>query len=390
MTEDGLALCRAALPGLDWQAVGPGSGPAPLPAPGLALGPLRRVVRGAARPLLLVNDAARVQPQNLVPVLRELWEEGPIRILVATGTHAGEAAFYRDRLGGLPAEVHVAADEEAHAELLPGWALDRRVLKADAVVAFGSVEPHYFGGWTGAHKTGTIGVAARSSVTRNHRMALETSAAPCRLDENALARDILMAAEVLGVERRFLCVNQVLDQDGRTLASAVGTVRGSLARVLPAAIRRGVVQLERQVDLVVASAEGPIGQDLYQADKGLKNWEAALRDGGQLVLLAPLAGGVGPDRFLELLRAAPTHEAARARVEREGYRLGDHKAVRWRALESRGVTIRLVSSGVRAEQLEGTGIALYPDLASACAPLAGLRGRGLFVSDAGNVVAQVG
>lgn len=385
-----LARCRAALPGLDWEAVTPGTAEAtPLPAPGFALGPVRRALRRAARPLLLVNDAARVQPAHLLAVLQELWEPGRTRLLVATGTHAGEEGFYRERLGGLPAEVHVASDEDAHAELLPGWSLDRRVLEADAVVAFGSVEPHYFAGWTGAHKTLTIGVAARSSIARNHRQALETSAAPCRLDGNPLAQDILVAAGLLGVERRALCVNQVLDADGRTLASAVGTARGSLERVLPAARARGTHPVQRPVDLIVAHVEGPIGQDLYQADKGLKNQEAALRDGGELLLVAPLARGLGPDRFLELLRAAPDLAAARAHVRRDGYRLGDHKAVRWRALEARGVAIRVVSPGVDPRSLEGTGIALYPDLEAACAAVRVRSGRALLVNDAGNLAAQV-
>mgnify|MGYP003330628197 CR=1 FL=1 len=42
--------------------------------------------------------------------------------------------------------------------------------------------------------------------------------------------------------------------------------------------------------------------------------------------------------------SAPLVERARAHAEAaEDYRLGDHKAVRWRALEARGVTLRVVS-----------------------------------------------
>jgi hypothetical protein len=388
-----LELLRRELPELEWRQVEPGAAPAPLPPPGVALAPLRRALRRAARPVLLVNDAARVQPRNLLDLLRELWEEGRTRLLVATGTHKGEPAFYRDRLGGLPAEVHDAGDEAAHDELLTGWALDRRVLEADLVLAFGSVEPHYFAGWTGAHKTATIGVASRATVTRNHEHALLDLAAPCRLDGNPVASDQRVAAELVGVGRRLLCVNQVLDADGRTLASAVGTPYGSLSRVLPAAEARGVVALSGRARLVVADVSGPIGHDLYQADKGLKNWEAALEDGGELWLVAPLPGGVGPDRFLALLRAAPDLQAARARVKADGYRLGDHKAVRWRALEARGVKVRVISPGLAPGALDDAGVEVLPDLAAACARLrAEGRARGgaaLRVLDAGNVVARL-
>lgn len=377
-------------PSLSWEAVGPRE-LAPLRLPGLRLETLRRAVKGAARPLLLVNDDTRVLLEGLGEVLGDLWScaRGEPRLLVATGTHARSAGRMRDLLGGLPCELHDADDREAHVELSPGIWIDRRVAEADRVIAFGSVEPHYFGGWSGAHKTATVGVLARETIQRNHERALSNEAQPLRLDGNPVYEDLARITREVERGRRLLCVNHVLDGRGRPLGVGVGTWRGSLKRAVAVAARRFVAALTEPADLLVARVEGPLSRSLYQADKGIKNSEACVRPGGALVLLADMPDGLGPDRFVELLKAAPDEAAARARVEREGYLLGDHKAVRLRALQARGVALHLVSERLSASELEGTGLPLHASLSEALAAIGPAGGRGVLVEDAGVCVPKI-
>ena len=387
---DDLAAAAAALPGLEWAATGPQELP-PLRPPALPLGPLRRALRRARRPVLVVNDGARVTLDVLPALLAELWEEaGQPPIVVATGTHRGDLARERDRLGGLPVELHDADDAPAHIALdeTGRVRLDRRVARADLVVAFGVVEPHYFAGWSGAHKTATVGVWDRATTAANHEHALSPGSRPLVLEGNPVFDDLATAARALEEDRRLLAVNHVLDGRGRALAVGVGTWRGSLRRCLLASGRRYVREVPAPADVVVARVRGPLAASLYQADKGIKNCEAAVRDGGALVLAADCRQGVGPDRFVELLRRAPDAEAARAVVADEGYVLGDHKAVRWRALEARGVRIRVASPGLSAEALAAAGVTVDPDLASALAAVGAAAGRGLVVDDAGLVVCR--
>lgn len=390
-----LAAASAALPALRWSEVGPSPLP-PLAPPAVPLGPLRRALRRAQRPVLLVNDAERVQLDALPAVVAELWQEfGEPPLLVATGTHRADPAALTDRMGGLPVEVHDCDDAAAHVALDEGapWRIDRRVGRADLVLAFGSVEPHYFAGWAGAHKTTTVGVWDRATTARNHRGALETSAQPTALDGNPIHEDIAACLAKLEEDRRVLAVNHVLDPAGRALAVGVGTWRGSLRRCAAAAARRFVRALPAPVDVLVAVVEGPLARSLYQADKGLKNTEAAVKDGGDLVLVAGLEQGVGPDRFVRLLEQAPDLAAARTRVEADGYVLGDHKAVRWRALEARGVKIRVVSPHLPPAAVADARIEVHPDLEAALSAARDARGRGegtgLVVQDAGVVVARV-
>jgi nickel-dependent lactate racemase len=343
--------------------------------------------------VFLVNDAARTQPRHQAEVLGSLWDEfDRPTVLVATGTHRGDLARARDRLGGIDVEMHDADAAEAHVELAEGVAVDRRVAEADLVLSWGSVEPHYFGGWTGAHKTASIGILDRASITANHRNALELAARPLALEGNPVFEGIAAAVAALEEGRRLLAINQVLDEEGRPLHSALGTWRGSLTRCLPTA-RRCYVRGCAPADLVVACVEGSLARSLYQADKGIKNTEAAVRDGGELVLVADLSEGVGPGRFVELLTAAPDHASALAHVEREGYTLGDHKAVRWRALEARGVKVRIAAPGLDAGAVAGAGLEVHPDLDAAMLAVSAAGrlpedARGLLVQDAGLVVAS--
>lgn len=391
MNSDQLERCRDLGPKFSWARAAPSAARA-LRAPGVPLAPLRRALRRAERPQILVNDSARVPLRDLAGVLSELWEHARERpILVATGTHREDLARMRDRLGGLPCELHEASDAASHGPLRAGGAgeIDRRVLEADLVLAFGSVEPHYFAGWAGAHKTATIGVAARETIASNHEGALSPASRPLALDGNPVFDGLRTLLAGLEAERRLLAVNHVLDEEGRPLAVGVGTWRGALQRVLPAAERRFVAPCPEPFDLVVVRPQGPLGESLYQADKAIKNHELAVASGGDLVLWSEALTRAGSDRFLTLLRAAPDHAAALAEVERAGYVLGDHKAVRLRALEARGVRLHVAAPALDPSALEGTGIAHYASLEAALAAVGAERGRALLVEDAGVLVSSV-
>lgn len=375
---------RAARPDLDWETARPRALPA-LRSPAVPLKTLRRALRRAARPVLLVNDGARTLPRDLPWVLAELWEVGGRPpVVVATGTHRESEAAARDRLGGLPVEVHDADAARAHVALAPGARIDRRLARADLIVAFGSVEPHYFAGWGGAHKTATVGVLDRASIERNHRLALDDGARPLACEGNPVFDDLARIAAAIEEDRRLLAVNHVLDDDGRAVGLGVGTWRGSLRRC-EAAARARFLHRVGPVDLLVAHATGPLGRTLYQADKGIKNTEAAVRPGGCLILSADLSDGAGPPRFLDLLARAPDLATARAAAQAE-YRLGDHKAVRWRALEARGVRVLVASPRIDPALLEPAGIEAFASLEDALAEAPPGPGRALLVSDAGRSV----
>ncbi len=113
-----------------------------------------------------------------------------IRLLVACGSHsfsaAQRAAFERTLLGDLAVEAVAWHDCRSRQLACLGeiWMCHRWLLESRPLLAVGSVEPHYFAGFTGAHKTATIGCAAYADIESNHAHALGDDCRPCCLEGN--------------------------------------------------------------------------------------------------------------------------------------------------------------------------------------------------------------
>lgn len=360
------------------------------------------------RPLtIVVNDAHRfTDTRGFIDAVWELLGSfGPrprLRLLVATGSHVSSAAERReheDRVLGERAagfeEVswHDARDPDGLCRV-GGFEFHRWMGEGGHYLACGSVEPHYFAGVTGAHKTLSVGVMSLASLTDNHRHAMSPRAMALRLDGNPVHEEIARALEALIASgARLLALNQVLS-GSRLVACSAGQPL-DCARELLGVVRQSYChRLDSAVDLLVASVDAPLDRDLYQADKGIKNTELAVKDGGVLLLEASCEGGLGLDRFVDLLRSCPEHASALASVEQRGYRLGDHKAVRLRALtDLRGVRVGLVSHGVDASLAEVLGMRIFASREEAVGWLGSLGAdrapRALLAEDAGNLALEL-
>jgi len=326
----------------------------------------------------------------------------PLRMLVAAGSHVAgadeRAAHERTMLGTHRERIAelVWHDARSATELLAvgNTMLHRWMAEAGFYLACGSMEPHYFAGVTGGHKTLTVGVMSLESLTANHENAMSPGARPLRLDGNPVHLGVVDAlADLEDSGARLLVVNEVL-VDGRIVAVTAGHPLEALHQGLQTVRACFSATVEEPVDFIVARMVPPLDRDFYQAEKGIKNTEFALREEGVMVLEAECRHGVGIDHFVSLLRDAATYEDAVAVVEARGYRLGDHKAVRLRALtDGRRVNVALVSKGVPAALGDVLGVRIFADREAAAAWAAQLLGSGptcgLLVEDAGNVAIDV-
>jgi nickel-dependent lactate racemase len=348
---------------------------------------------------VVVNDPQR--ETNTRAVLEELLGQSRprrVRALVAAGSHhftdAQREAFARQIRDAVP--IGDIAWHDANADDLVdvgGWRAHPWVAEAGALLAVGSVEPHYFAGFTGAHKTLTVGVASHGDIERNHAHALSPSCRPARLEGNPVHEGVVEMLRSLAAGRRVAAVNLVQSGE-RILAAFGGDPLEALRAALPAAREAFVRTVDAPVDALVAEVSGPLADSFYQADKGIKNTEWAVRDGGAIVLVAPCPGGVGQDAFMDLLWEARSHAAAMALVEQRGYRLGDHKAVKLRYLTDpacRGVRVYAVTPGLPDADLDVLGLRRAGSVegALAAAGIDARRDRVVRVADAGNVCVSV-
>ena len=405
------------LASLHWDTIGPASGGASIGAPeilrdALSGSPvLEPFLTGAASTgepvLLLVNDRHRstlTRPAltALAEFLRTLRAQPRFRVLVATGTHrfdarerqVFEALTFADC--GLQIEAVAWHDVTEVASLVAvnGIRLHRWLAESRFLLPIGSVEPHYFAGVTGAHKTVTIGCMAQDDIERNHAGALAPESDVLRLRGNPVFDGIVEYLGKLQSAGKTICaINEVVRGD-ELMAAAVGDPLEALDRLLPTVRQVFVRPIERPADVLRLRVPLPLGRNLYQADKALKNNHHAVRNGGGIVLEANCPEGIGPDAFMDLLRRAGDYASARRIVAEEGYRLGDHKAVKLRRLTDpaqRGVHVALASAHVSAADAESAGMKVFPELAPALDWLArvvtGPLERGLIVEDAGVVCA---
>ena len=349
--------------------------------------------KAARQPLtLVVNDPHRFTDTRsfidavfaILDALPVVGSQPGVRLLVAAGTHESDAlerSAHEERMAApylarfAEIEWHDGADDERLARV-GEYGFHRWMAGGGFYLACGSLEPHYFAGVTGAHKTLTVGVMSRASIERNHAGAMSPDVAPMRLAGSPVHEGIVAALGALEKNgARLLCVNQVI-VGGRVVAVTGGHPLAALDQGVGLVRACFAHTVDEPLDVVVARVGAPLDRDLYQADKGIKNTEAAVKDGGVLVLDAACPRGVGLDHFVEMLRAAPTYAAAIELVGRRGYRLGDHKAVRLRALtDLRGVRVAIISAAIDPATSAVLGMQVFATREKAAAWLRQLMGE---------------
>ena len=350
----------------------------------------------AAGLTIVVNDPQRGTCTR--PVLKALvvrTDPAKCRVLVATGSHrfdkSERAEFASRLLQDIPIDTVAWHDchFDAKASIGNVWHGHPWLIESPAVLAVGSVEPHYFAGFTGAHKTLTIGCASHADITANHAKAVSEQCRPCRLTDNPVYADIECMLTALADVRPVSAINLVQIADD-VVATFPGEPMQTLREAGLTAMDIFAHRVETPADAIIVDVCGPLGQSFYQADKGIKNNEWAVHDAGTIILVAPCPLGLGQSQFVELLRSADTYHEAHQLVEANGYQLGDHKAIRLRYLtddDTRAVRLFLVSNGLTDQDAALLGGVKCPTLVDALAA-AGIDPRDqtiYHIKDAGNV-----
>jgi len=352
---------------------------------------------------ILINDSHR--STQTVPALRALaslvmrMSAAPrFDALIATGTHQFSKAqrheFEWDTFSSCALLIDAVhwhdAREDAELVELADVRFNRHVAQSKYLLPIGSVEPHYFAGLTGPHKTVTIGCMSRNDIERNHAQAMHPDSGPLRLAGNPVHEGVVEIVDGLKSAGKRICsIAEVVCGD-RLLALATGDPVDVLHTLLPVVREVYVRTITRPVDVLHLKVPMPLGRNLYQADKALKNNHGAVRDGGGIILEADCPEGVGPDAFLDLLREAGDYATALRVVRDRGYRLGDHKAVKLRHLtdpRQRGVHVALVSPQLAEFGDMVAGLYTFADAREALAWLGEVMApptaQGLVIEDAG-------
>jgi nickel-dependent lactate racemase len=214
----------------------------------------------------------------------------------------------------------------------------------ERVLVVGSVEPHYFAGFTGGRKGFLPGISAYETIERNHRNALDPASQILRLDGNPVHEEMAEMEAVLKARKPDgIYTIQSITAGGTVRHAASGDITAAFRSLIPGALETFCSPIPRKTDLVVSAAVAPGDATLYQAQKAIEHAKPALEKGGTVVLVARCQDGIGPSNFWDLLTSAPTPDGVIGKIGR-GYKLGYHKAAKLAELVAAGGKVRMVSS----------------------------------------------
>jgi nickel-dependent lactate racemase len=299
---------------------------------------LRAFLGTRERLLCIVNDATR--PTKTSAVLDAMKEEidiSNIQFLVATGAHRAPTApelrmifgeFYGQHRNRIL--IHDARDDnsvEYFGKTRYGnelW-LNKALKQYDRILVIGSVEPHYFAGFTGGRKAILPGVAAYRTIEQNHKFATHFQAQSLNIIDNPIHDEMIDCVRIFDNKELF-SLQMVLDRN----QDIYDAYTGSIDRTFEMAARVGEMiyrtTIKKKTDVVVTVAQWPFDIDLYQTLKAIEHGRMAVKEGGILLVVSPCHEGLGPRNFARLFDSPESIEEA-VNSARISYRLGDHNAI---------------------------------------------------------------
>ena len=294
----------------------------------------------ADRLLVIINDATRPTPTNkilkyLLPVLSS---HPDVKFLIATGVHRAPTEEEYRFIFGDTYEVfrrrtyaHDARKEEDMTYLGKSkngteMYINKLVPEYKNILVIGSVEPHYFAGYTGGRKSFLPGVASYKTIEMNHKLALSDKACSLALSGNPVNEDMVDAMNVLK-DLNVFSIQTVLTGDHKLYAVAAGDLHKSFDVAVEYSKKIFCVPLKQKGNIVITAAPYPMDIDLYQSQKALDNGKLALEDGGTIILVSKCRDGVGESSFLDLLCRADSPQNV-FDILGDEYQLGYHKAAK--------------------------------------------------------------
>lgn len=290
--------------------------------------------------LVIVNDASRPTPTSeildyLKPVL---CSQKNIKFLVATGVHRPPTENeYRFIFGNnydifkTKIFAHNARKEEDMVYLGKSkngteMFINKLVLEYKNILVIGSVEPHYFAGYTGGRKSFLPGVASYKTIEMNHKLALSDKACSLALKGNPVHEDMVDAMNVLK-NLNIFSIQTVLTSEHKVYAVTAGDLHKSFEAAVKYSNDVYCVTIKKKGNIVITAAPYPMDIDLYQSQKALDNGKLALEENGIMILVSKCRTGIGEEAFLDLLGKADSCYKV-LEILKDEYKLGYHKAAK--------------------------------------------------------------
>lgn len=307
--------------------------------------PLEDIVQPDETVLIVVPDATRQtacgQIVNLL--VRRLIANGTmpfeINIIFATGIHRRVTEdekreiltpFIVQRIKTLEHNAKdwlslagLASDKFANFGELNGAPveLNKVLTEYDHVILVGGVSFHYFAGFTGGRKLICPGLASEKTIAATHKLAFDcetktrrAGVGTAKLKGNAVHEAFVEVSQNINPSFAF---NTITNENGEAVEMFCGDWVASHEKTCKVYAEKHTVEINEKRDVVIVSCGGfPHDVNLIQAHKALESAAQACKDGGQIILLAECADGLGRNDFLKWFEAENSQKLAEILCER--------------------------------------------------------------------------
>ena len=283
--------------------------------------PLEEIVTAGDTVLIVVSDATRAtaSAQVINLLVRRLIQAGvgpsDLAIIFATGIHRPPTddekrelltPFIAQRIRTIEHNAYDRSQLVSLGETERGTPIEvNRALKDHShVILTGAVGFHYFAGFTGGRKSVCPGLASAQTIEATHMLALDfvsggrrSGVAAGKLEGNVVHEECERVTELIAPS---FIINTIVDERGRARRVFAGNWRAAHRQACEDYACRHSHEIKEKRAVVVVSCGGlPYDINLIQAHKALDMAAHACVAGGEIILLAECADGLGRTDFLK-------------------------------------------------------------------------------------------
>lgn len=313
-----------------------------------------RFLGDVSRVLLIANDSYRSTPSSLAvdalqPYLRDIPD---LQVVIATGLHRKPTDEEIKHIVGEDFAkshsefVHSDAYDRSQFDTFGEWEngseilIHKLVSWAERIIAIGSVEPHYFAGFTGGPKSFLPGLSHHSTIEANHALAVDSNCQPAKLVGNPVAESIREAVRRIDCGKVY-SIQFVNDSRQNVIGVFTGDLWDSFDKAVQCARDVYMRPIRRKHHVIVAVNCHPLDRNLYQLQKSFENSRSIVEDGGSIIVVSACREGIGNDEFLAIADKYPEPKDILS-AKQTTYNLGFHKLYRT-ALHVRKINILVKS-----------------------------------------------
>lgn len=267
--------------------------------------------------LLIVPDTTRYMgAESLLPLLCEKYLKGcNVEVIFALGNHrkqteAEKRSIVSDQVyERVPCLDHDCFDASGLTSLgrTPSG-LEIRVnstlLKKKGAILLGSISFHYLAGYGGGRKALFPGISGYDTLLGVHKKVFlpdrpgkHPRVRPGILDRNPMHEELMAALALVPVP--LFLINSVVDDEKHFLNLFAGNVNEAHRAGCDWYAKHFGVEVTEKADVVIVSAGGyPKDIDFIQTHKALDHAQAAVKDGGSIILIGKCEDGIGNPYFL--------------------------------------------------------------------------------------------